>query len=100
MKTLTKRKSKKNPPPQKKILELNTRTEMKNSLEGFKGGSEQKEKRISELEDRTMKINHSERKTEEKQTQPKGPVDTIEQIYVRTTSGVPNAPPPRPHSMR
>lgn len=50
---------------------------MKNSLEGFKGRSEQAEKRISELEDRTMEINPSEKekKTEEKQTEPKGPIE-------------------------
>ena len=36
------------------------KTEMKNSLEGFRGRLEQEEKRVSELEDRTMEIMESE----------------------------------------
>lgn len=59
---------------------------MKNSLEGFKSKSEWAEKRISEL--RTIEIIKSEEKkekTEEKQTEPNGPGDTIKQNNIRTT---------------
>ena len=52
---------------QKEILELqSTKTEMKNSLEWFKGRFEQEEERISQLEDRTMKIIESEEKEEKR----------------------------------
>lgn len=49
---------------------------MKKSLDGFKGRFEQTEERIIKLEDSTMEIIKSEeqkeKKSEEKQTEPKG----------------------------
>ena len=53
---------------------------MKNSLEKFRGRSEQPEERISQIENRATEIIKSkeqqQKKIEEKQTEPKGPAGT------------------------
>lgn len=74
IKASIKRKPKKKP---KRILELkNTVTEIKISLEEFKGRFEGAKERINRLEDRTVEIMKSkeqkEKKIKEKQTEPKG----------------------------
>lgn len=52
--------------PKRNSGAINAITEMKNSLQGFKGRFEQEEERVSQLEDRTMKIIEAEEKKEKR----------------------------------
>ena len=78
---------------QKEVLEMkNTLTKIKNSLEGFKGRFEQKEKRIQELEHKTIKIIKSQEKKEKRLNKSKENLRDLWDIMKWTNIGTVGVP--------